>query len=181
MPGLTLGITETNPKKGAIQYDARRVDGLPLKIVAAASLSTVPVGTIVTWQEETTSGKQILCTGAAPYTDDEYSTYAIIGIGFLEAVTQQNGTLNQATAVFSDGDIAAMVSDLAPVAQVPFKASEQPVAGAGCYVTKGGQISNSAGGNVAFPGEVFVGTPGVQNSGQLKTGFMFARLSKNTI
>lgn len=180
MPGLTLGITETNPKKGAIQYDARRVDGLPLKIVAASGLSTVPVGTIVTWQENE-DGKQILCTGAAPYTGDEYSTYAIIGIGFLEAVTQQNGTLNQATAVFSDGDIAAMVSDLAPVAQVPFKASEQPVAGAGCYVTVGGLISNSASGNVAFPGEVFVGTPGVQNSGQLKSGFMFARLSKNTI
>lgn len=181
MPGLTLGIGETNPKRGAIQYDARRVDGLPLKIVAAASLTTVPVGTIVTWQEETTTGKQILCTGAAPYTDDEYGTYAIIGIGFLEAVSQQNGTLNQAPGVFSDGDIAAMVSDLAPVAQVPFKASEQPVAGAAAYVTVGGLISNSASGNVAFPGEVFVGTPGIQNSGQLKTGYLFARLSKNTI
>lgn len=180
MPGLTLGITETNPKRGAIQYDARRVDGLTLKIPSAASLSTVPVGTVVTWQESTT-GKQILCTGAAPYADDEYSTYAIIGLGFLEAATQQNGSLSQAPGVFADGDVAAMVSDLGPVAMTPFKASEQPVAGATCYVTKGGLISSSSSGNVAFPGEVFVGTPGVQNSGQLRSGFLFARLSKNTI
>lgn len=180
MPGLPLGITETNPKHGAVQYDARYVDGLPLKIPAAAGLSSVPVGTIVTWQESTT-GKQILCTGAAAYTDDEYSTYAIIGIGFLEAAMQQNGSLNQTPGVFADGDIAAMVSDINPVAQVPFKASERPVAGAACYVTDGGLISSSSSGNVAFPGEVFVGTPGVQNSNQLKSGFVFARLSKNTV
>ena len=52
-----------------------------------------------------------------------------------------------------------------------------PVAGGTAYVTAAGALSSSNTDAVAFPGTVWYGTPGVQNTGQLKTGYIFARLA----
>ena len=59
MPGLTLGIGETNPKRGAVQWDARRIDGVKFVIPSAAGVTTAPIGSVVTLQEDS-SGKQVI-------------------------------------------------------------------------------------------------------------------------
>ncbi|MBN2401997.1 MAG: hypothetical protein JXN64_06335 [Spirochaetes bacterium] len=180
MPGLTLGIGETNPKRGAVQWDARRIDGVQFIIPEAATVESAPIGSVVTLQENA-DGKQRIVLGAAAYEDDEYDLYAIIAVGFLEAATQTNNQIDQSIGEYADGDFACMISDPAAVAASPLKTSEEPDAGAAAYITPDGTISNSSSGNVAFPGEVFYGVPGVQNSGQLKSGYIFARLKSVTI
>jgi hypothetical protein len=180
MPGLTLGIGETNPKKGAVQWDARRIDGVPFVITAAASVTSAPIGSVVTLQENAT-GKQRIVLGAAADADDEYDVYAIIAVGFLEAATQTDDQINQTVGEYAEGDFASMISDINAVAAVPVVSGSVPVAGATAYVTADGKISSSSSSAVAFPGEVWAGTPGVQNSGQLKSGYIFARLKSVTI
>ena len=176
MPGLTLGIGETNPKKGAVQYDARRIDGLPFIIPSGAGVTSAAVGSIVSVQEF--GGKQYAVLGAAPHTVGS-SEYAVIGIGYLEAATQVNNSVNQAVGSFVDGDTVAVVSSIDVVASVPMIAAPAaPVEGSGNYITPAGKLTNAnTAGNVAFPGVCFYGTPGVQNTGQLKSGNVFARLT----
>jgi len=180
MPGFPLSVGATNPKNGAVQYDSRRVDGLPFRIQAGAGVTEVPIGSVVSWQEDT-NGNQIICSGAAAYTGDEYATFAVIGVGFLEASSQQNGALKPTVNVLEDDDIGAIVMDINAVAAAPGVTGSLPTVGGSAYVTKAGQLSSSSSGNVAFPGEVFYGTPSVQLSGQLKTDYVFARLKQNTI
>ena len=86
MPGVRLGIGETNPKRGAVQFDARRIDGVKFVIPTAAGVDSAPIGSVVTLQEDS-AGKQVIVLGAAAYTSGS-DTYAIIAIGFLEAATQ---------------------------------------------------------------------------------------------
>jgi len=69
-----------------------------------------------------------------------------------------------------------MISDLDAVVMVPADVSA-PVAGGTSYVTAAGALSSSNTDAVAFPGTVWYGTPGIQNTGQLKTGYIFARLA----
>lgn len=177
MPGIRLGIGETNPKRGAVQWDARRIDGVEFVIPSGAAVTTAPIGSVVTLQENL-DGKQIIVLGAAAYTGPGSDTYAIIAIGFLEAASQVESAINQTVGEYADGDYVAMVSDIDAVAMVPYASSEKPDAGVAAYVTIDGELSvSSAGGNVLFPGAVWNGTPGVQNTGQLKTGYMFARLA----
>ena len=66
MPGLSLGIGETNPKRGAVQFDARRIDGVKFVIPTAAGVTSAPIGSVVTLQENS-AGKQIIVLGAAAY------------------------------------------------------------------------------------------------------------------
>jgi hypothetical protein len=176
MPGLTLGIGETNPKRGAVQYDARRIDGVPFVIPAGAGVTTAAVGSIVSLQE--LGAKQYIVLGAAPLTIGS-SDCDVIGIGFLEAANQTDDRIDQSIGVFSDGDIVAMVSSIDVVASVPaIAAPAAPVVGSGNYITPAGKLTvTGTAGNVAFPGVAFYGTPGVQNTGQLKTGNVFARLT----
>lgn len=180
MPGLTLGIGETNPKRGAVQFDGRRVDGVLFVIPDDASVTQAAIGSVVTLQEDS-RGRQRIVLGAAAYRDDEYYDYAIIGVGFLEAATQTDDQINQAVGYYINGDFAAMVIDVNAVAMVPYATGEAPTAGGSAYVDEDGKLSSSASGNVAFPGEVWYGTAGVQNSGQLKTGYAYARLKSVTI
>lgn len=180
MPGLPLSTGATNPKNGAVQYDSRRVDGLPLKIQASAGITEVPVGSVVSWQEDT-DGNQIICTGAAAYTGDEYATFAVIGVGFLEASTQNSGALTQTPNVLEEDNVAAIVMDTNAVAAAPVVNGSEPTVGGTAYVTRAGLLSSSSSNAVQFPGEVFYGTPSAQLSGQLKTDYAFARLSRNTI
>lgn len=180
MPGFPLGIGQTNPKRGAVQYDARRIDGVKFVIPTAAGVTSAPVGSIVTLQENA-SKTQVIVLGAAAYAPDEYDTYAIIGVGFLEAATQSSSSVNQTTGSFADGDYVAMISDVNTVVMSPVKTGKEPAAGGAAYITPAGTFSNASSGNVAFPGEVFYGTPGIQNTGQLKTGYAFARLKSVTI
>lgn len=180
MPGLTLGIGETNPKKGAVQWDARRIDGVQFVIPEAATITSAPIGSVVTLQENA-DGKQRIVLGAAAYEDDEYDPYAIIAVGFLEAASQTDSQIDQSVGEYVDGDFASMISDIAAVAASPYTSGEAPTAGGTTYVDENGALSNSASNNVAFPGEVWYGTPGVQNSGQLKSGYIFARLKSVTI
>lgn len=185
MPGLRLGIGESNPKRGAVQWDARRIDGVLFEIPAAASITSAPIGSVVTLQENA-DGKQRIVLGAAAWDDydsgdDEYNSYAIIAVGFLEAATQTDNEINQTVGEYEDGDFASMISDIDAVAMVPYTSGEQPTAGGAAYVDENGRLSNSSSGNVAFPGEVWYGTPGVQNTGQLKSGYAFARLKSVTI
>ena len=176
MPGLPLGITSANPKQGAVQWDARRIDGVRFVIPTGAGVTTAPIGSVVTLQEDS-SGKQVSVLGAAAYTGPGSDTYAIIALGFLEAATQVETTINQTVGVYADGDYVAMISDVAAVASVPYDTNHKPAVGISNYITPAGLLSNSASSNVAFPGTVWFGTPGIQNSGQLKTGYAYARLS----
>ena len=176
MPGMTLGIGETNPKRGAVQWDARRIDGVKFVIPSAASVSAAPIGSVVTLQEDS-SGKQVIVLGAAAYTGPGSDTYAIIAIGFLEAATQVESLISQAVGEYADGDYVCMISDIDAVAMVPYDTNHKPGVGISNYVTPAGLLSNSASSNVAFPGTVWYGTPGIQNTGQLKTGYAFARIA----
>jgi hypothetical protein len=180
MPGLTLGIGETNPKKGAVQFDIRRIDAVPFVIPTGAGVASAPIGSIVTLQEFSSIGQKIVL-GANAYTDGSNNTYTIIGIGFLEAATQTNGTINQTVGSCSNGDMAAMIIDVDAVVSVPMLASYNPVAGKTSYITPAGLLCNvapaSGNTNIAFPGYVFFTTPGLQLTNQLKTGYCFARLT----
>lgn len=184
MPGLTLGIGETNPKRGAVQYDARRIDAVPFIIPTAAGVTTAPVGSVVTLQEYASIGQKIVL-GANPYTDGSSNTYSIIAIGFLEAATQTSATIDQTTGQFASGDIVAMISDISAVASAPMQTGHNPTTGTGASVTDAGELTSVAPAtdntNVLFPGVVFFMTPGQQVSGQLKTGFCFARLTKTMV
>lgn len=175
MAGIPLPIGQTNPKRGAVQFDARRIDGVKFVIPAAAGISAAPIGSVVSLQENS-SGKQVIVLGAGAVTISS-ETYAIIAIGFLEAASQADNAINQTAGEYIDGDLVSMISDPAAVASVPYDADNKPTAGLGAYVNAKGQLSSSAGGNVAFPGGIWYGTPGIQNSGQLKTGYAFARLA----
>ena len=181
MPGMTLGIGETNPKKGAVQYDIRRIDGVPFVIPTGAGVTEAPIGSVVTLQENTALGQQKIVLGAAAYTDDESNLFTIIGVGFLEAASQTSGTLNQTVGSYSNGDMAAMVMDMGVIAAVPMLASYNPVAGKVSYVTPAGKLTLTAYGNVAFPGYVSFATPGQQVTNQLKSGYCFARLTSLVI
>ena len=176
MPGNRLGIGETNPKRGAVQWDARRIDGVKFVIPTAAGVSSAPIGSVVTLQEDS-AGKQIIVLGAAAYEGPGSDEYAIIAIGFLEAASQVESTINQAVGEYVDGDYVCMISDVAAVASVPYDTNHKPAAGGTAYVTDAGLLSSSASGTVEFPGSLWYGTPGVQNTGQLKTGNVFARLA----
>lgn len=174
MPGVRLGIGETNPKQGAIQFDPRRIDGVKFVIPTAAGVTSAAIGSVVTLQENS-AGKQFIVLGAAAY-DPGSDEYAILAIGFLEAASQVQSAINQTVGVYEDGDYVCMISDVNAVASVP-KDTSAPVAGGTAYVTAAGKLSSSSSSAVAFPGSVWYGTPGVQNTGQLKTGNVFARLS----
>jgi len=181
MAGLPLGIGATNPKTGAIQYDAKRIDGVKFIIPSGAGVTTAPVGSVVTLQEDP-NGVQRIVLGAAVYTSgsgDTYSgdTFAILQVGFLEASEQSDAAVNQSAGVYQTGDLVAMITDITAVAAVPMTTNYNPSAGNAAYITPAGTLSSASGSNVAFPGTVWFGTPGVQNSGQLKTGYCFARLS----
>jgi hypothetical protein len=175
MPGIRLGIGETNPKRGAVQFDARRIDGVEFVIPAAAGVTAAPIGSVVTLQENA-AGKQIIVLGAAAYEGPGSDTFSIVAIGFLEAATQVESAINQTVGQYADGDYVAMISDTDAVAMVPLDASA-PDAGGTAYVTAAGELSSSNTDAVAFPGTVWYGTPGVQNTGQLKSGYIFARLA----
>lgn len=175
MPGYRLGIGEANPKRGAIQSDPRRIDGVEFVIPTAAGVTEAPIGSIVTLQENS-DGKQVIVLGAAAY-DPGSDAYAIIMLGFLEAASQVDSAINQTVGVYQDGDYVTMISDIDAVAMVPYDTDDKPGAGAGNYITPAGLLADSSSGNVAFPGTVWYGAPGVQNTGQLKTGYAFARLS----
>jgi len=179
MPGMTLGIGETNPKKGAVQFDIRRVDNVPFIIPSGAGVTTAPIGSVVTLQEFPSIGMKIVL-GAAAYNDGT-NTYTIIGVGFLEAASQTSATINQTVGEYSSGDMAAMIIDLDAVAAVPMLASYNPVSGKVSYVTPAGLLTLTSSGNVAFPGYVFFTTPGQQVTNQLKSGYCFARLTSLVI
>ena len=176
MPGVRLGIGETNPKRGAVQFDARRIDGVKFVIPTAAGVDSAPIGSVVTLQEDS-AGKQVIVLGAAPYEGPGSDTYAVIAIGFLEAATQADSSINQTVGEYVDGDYVCMISDIAAVAAVPYDTNHIPSAGGTAYITDAGLLSSSASGTVAFPGALWYGTPGVQNSGQLKSEHAFARLA----
>ena len=177
MPGISLGIGETNPKRGAVQFDARRIDGVKFVVPTGAGITSVPIGSIVSLQEDS-AGKQVIVLGAGVYTGPGSDVYAVIAVGFLEASSQADYSINQTAGEYVDGDFVSMISDIDAVVAVPYATGLKPAAGFGAYITPAGTLSSaSGGGNVQFIGSVWSGTPGVQNTGQLKTGYMFARLA----
>jgi hypothetical protein len=180
MPGNVLPIGQTNPKKGAVQFDLRRIDGVPFVITSSATITSAPVGSIVTLQENS-SGTQKIVLGAAAYAPDEYTTYTVLAIGTLEAATQANGNLNPTVGEFSHGDIVTMVSDPDAAFAAPYDTGNKPTAGSGKYVTPDGKLSSASSSNVAFPGVVWYGTSGVQASNQLASGYVFARIKFSTL
>ena len=157
-----------------MQYDARRIDGVEFVIPAGAGVSSAPVGSIVTLQEY--NGQQYIVLGAVAQVTGS-STWGIIGLGFLEAANQADASINQTPGVFVNDDMVAMVSSIDVVASCPAEAAAAaPSVGIGNYITVKGTLTKTVGSNILFPGVCFYGTPGVQNTGQLKTGYCFARL-----
>ncbi len=182
MPGMTLGIGYTNPKKGAVQFDSRRIDGVPFVIPSAATITSAPIGSIVTLQECAALNTQRIVLGANAYTDASSNAYTVIAVGFLEAATQVDGSINQTVGYYLNGDNAAMIIDINVVASCPMDPSNNPSAGiTSVYINKNGQLSSSSSTAVAFPGVVFFQTAGQQTSGQLVSGNCFARLATNMI
>jgi hypothetical protein len=180
MAGTPLTIGSTNPKKGAVQFDNRRIDGVPFVIPSTATVLTAPIGSIVTLQENI-SGKQVVVLGAAAYSADEYDTYTVLAVGTLEAATQSNGSLNPTVGQFVTGDIVAMISDPAAAFAAPYDADHKPAAGGSAYITKNGTLSSVNTTAVAFPGVLWYGTAGVQASNQLASGYVFARIKFGTL
>jgi len=178
--GHILPIGTSNPKTGAVQFDGRRIDGVPFVIPSGAGVSSAVVGSIVTLQEDST-GNQVIVLGAAAYETSGYDQYKIIAVGFLEAGLQADGSINQTVGSYVNGDTAVMVADINVIAAVPTVPGSVPTAGSAAYITAAGKLSSSSGSAVAFPGSVFFGTAGQQNTGQLKTGYCFARLATNMI
>jgi len=176
MPGIALGIGETNPKRAAIQYSCQRIDGVPFIIPSGASVITAPIGSVVSLQECTGIGQKIVL-GLNAYTDLSSNTYSIIGIGFLEAATQADGNINQTLGEYSSGDMATMIMDINAVAMCPMVAGALPVLGSLAYVDVDGVLTNVSYENVVFPGVVFFSTPGMQTGNQLKSGYCFARIA----
>lgn len=187
MPGKTLSIGSTNPKIGAVQYDARRIDGVSLIINPSATGVTdgVGVGSICTLQEDPDTHKQYCVTGLAAIAVDEYSnTMKIIGTGVLEISSQSgiNG-IAPATGMYKTGDSVTFARSIDQVAMCPVDSDDAIDAtnlGLGAaYVTKAGKLaktSNSSA-NAAFSvGFVFLGVPSLQMAGQLKTGYAFVRI-----
>ena len=176
MPGMTLGIGSTNPKRGAVQYRANRIDGVTFVIPSGAGVTTAPIGSVCTLQESEATGLQKIVLGAAAYNDGT-NTYTIIGIGFLEAATQIDAGANQTPGSYVSGDQAAIVMDINVVAAVPMLTNYNPSVGGTSYVTPAGLLTSTSSGNVAFPGVVFFQTPGQQLTNQLKSGYCFARFA----
>ena len=176
MPGLTLGIGETNPKRGAVQYDTRRLDGVPFVIPTGAGITSAPIGSVVTLQECTGIGQRIVL-GPNAYTDDAENTYTIKGWGFLEAATQADGSVDQTVGEYSSGDMACMIMDINVVVMAPMLSGSNPGITDTVYVSVDGKLTSTAYENVIFPGVIFLATPGVQQGNQLKSGYCFARLA----
>ena len=177
MPGLTLGIGETNPKKGAVQFYGRRIDGVPFVIPSGAGVTSAPIGSIVTLQENVSIGQQKIVLGGAAYVDGSFNTFTIIGVGFLEAATQTDGDINQTVASYKSGDVATIIMDLNVIAMVPMLTNYEPVSGIGAaYINAAGKSTLTSSGNVPFPGIVFFETAGQQSTNQLKSGYCYARL-----
>lgn len=175
MPGTTLNIGSTNPKKGAVQYDGRRIDGVPFIIPIGAGVSSAPIGSVCSLQEFPSIGMKIVL-GPNAYVDGSGNTYSIIGMGFLEAATQTDGNINQTVGEYLSGDMAAIIMDVNAVAAVPMLSGFNPVSGVTAYVDVAGRLTSTAYGNEAFKGIVCFTTPGYQVTGQLKSGYCFARL-----
>lgn len=180
MAGTPLSIGQTNPKKGAVQFDNRRVDGVPFVIPSTSTVISAPIGSIVTLQENA-SGKQVVVLGAAAYSADEYDTYAVLSVGVLEAATQANGTLNPTVGAYVTGDLVSMISDPAAAFAAPYDADNKPAAGGTAYINKNGVLSSKNTTAVAFPGKVWYGTAGIQASNQLASGYCFARIKIGTL
>ena len=180
MPGLTLGIGETNPKRGAVQFDGRRIDGVPFVIPSGAGVTEAPIGSIVTLQEYVGIGQKIIL-GADDYVDGNENEYTVIGVGFLEAATQTDANINQTVGVYKDGDVAAMIMDVNAVAMVPMDPQNEPSSGIYAYITSAGLLSSEDYNNTFFPGVVFFTTAGQQVGNQLKAGYCFARFMVNML
>jgi len=176
MPGNILNIGSTNPKKGAVQFNGRRIDGVPFIIPSGAGVSSAPIGSVATLQEFVGIGMKIVL-GANAYTDANNNTYSIIGIGFLEAATQTDGQINQTVGVYLNGDVATLIMDIDAVVSAPMATGANPSSGEDAYVNAAGQLTSTSYENVVFPGTVFFTTPGQQVTNQLVSGNCFARLS----
>lgn len=183
MVGNVLGIGETNPKLGAIQYDARRIDGL--RLIIAGDATEVPVGTICSLQEDIATKRQYVVTGIEAVAVDEYSDpMKIIATGFLEIASQSglNG-IAPAPGIFKTGDSVTLARGIDAVGMAPIDtgdAIDDTNLGIGAaYVTPNGELAHTNGGgdNTAFTiGIVFLGTPSLQMSGQLKPNYAFVRI-----
>lgn len=184
--GRTLPIGSTNPKIGAVQYDARRIDGVSLLINPNATDvdDGVVIGTICTLQEDPDTHKQYCVTGLAAIAVDDYSnTMKILGTGVLEISSQSgiNG-IAPATGLYKTGDSVTFARsvdqvDMCPVDQSNAIDSTNLGIGA-AYVTLAGKLAktNASSAVLFTAGAVFLGVPSLQMKGQLKTGYAFVRI-----
>lgn len=171
MPIPNQQIGSTNPKSGTLQFNERRIQGIPLKITDAAGVDSVSNRRIVSLQEDT-DGVRYACVSPV-----QLAGLTLIGFGVLEEALQSGGVSSIAPDPnnYVDGDIVTVLRGVGLSFQIDYDPSNEPTLGIGqAYVDQQGRLSSvSSGSNVATTGSVFASVPGIQMTNQLKTGCLF--------
>lgn len=174
MPVVNQAIGTTAAKTGTRQFEAHRLQGLPLVIPAAAGVTSVSNNRIVSLQVDSNDVMYAVISPVA------IAGHTLVGWGVLEEALQSSGTDSIAAApnTFVDGATVVVLRYPQEVYAIDYDGSNEPTVGIGtAYIDAQGRLSSSsAGSNRAVKGAVFVSVPGTQLSGQLKTGCKFFQM-----
>lgn len=181
MPGYAQTIGATLPKTGALQYESKRLQGVPLIIPANAGVTATSPGHIVTLQQDPNRNLWAVL-GWQPYVASAYVTYVIVGVGILEESLQSNvnGNIAAAPNTYATGTQVTVLQDLNGVCAVEFETGFQPANGvATATVNTAGQVSSKAADSThtATKGAVFTAKRSLEMAGALKPGFVYFQLA----
>lgn len=179
MPNFPLTTTSTNASSFTLQFEEKRIDGLPLHIPAAAGVTSCTNRRIVTIQEST-SGIRYAVLSPVAATGFASESLTIIGWGVLEGALQSGGLTSIAPAplTFVDGDTVTVLRALSTTYMIDYDPSNVPAIGVGqAYVDQQGRLTSvTTGGNVHLGGPVFASVPGNQMLNQLLPNTYFYQL-----
>lgn len=182
MPRGNLSIGVTNPKTGTFQFDENRIQGLTFHIPAAAGVTSCPNNRIVTLQEDANGNRYAVLSPIAVTRAGVPLT--IVGWGVLEESLQSGGigSISAEPNTYVDGDVVTVLRSVAYTYMIDYDTDNTPTVGIGtCRVDAQGRLTSAAAGGygvapVQLSGSVFKSVPGVQMSGQLKSGCLFYQL-----
>lgn len=179
MPTPNQPIGATAPKSGTFQRDVHRLQGVPLKIPAAAGVSSVSNNRIVSLQVD---ANNIMYAVISPVA---IASHTVIGWGVLEEALQSQGidSISPSPNTFKDGDTVTVLRYPMQVMQIDYDASNAPTEGiATAYLDVQGRLSSSsAGSNLALKGAVFSCNPSMEMSNQLKSGCLYYQMESPVV
>lgn len=179
MPGIHQPVGSTVPKSGTLQYEAHRIQGIPLKIPAAAVVTEVPNTRIVSIQQD---ADNVMYAVISPV---ELASHKLIGWGVLEEASQSNqtGSISPTPNTYQDGSLVTVLRYPMEVYQIDYDPSNVPTQGIGAaYLDAQGRLSSSAAGsNLALKGSVFASVPGRQMANQLKSGAYYYQMESTLV